>query len=58
MTPQTASGGISRERFKRGSPNFTWLSGTAGYTNLSGIAVDQVDMDVHTTFGESGLNSG
>ena len=27
MPPQTASGGISRERFKQGSPNFTRLSG-------------------------------
>ena len=34
MPPQTASGGISRERFKRGSPNSTWLSETTGHTNL------------------------
>ena len=27
---RTASAGISRERFKRGSPNFTLLSGTTG----------------------------
>ena len=30
----TASGGISREWFKRGSPNFTYLSGTISFTNL------------------------
>ena len=34
MPPQTASGGISREEFKRGSPNFTRLSPTTGPTNL------------------------
>ena len=33
MPPRTASGGISRERFKRGSPNFTRLSGTTVPTN-------------------------
>ena len=34
MQPQTASDGISRERFMRGSPNFTRLSGITGTTNL------------------------
>ena len=34
MPPQTASGGISREMFRSGSPNFTRLSGTTGATNL------------------------
>ena len=34
MPHQPASGGISRERFKRGSPIFTWLSGTTDPTNL------------------------
>ena len=34
MPPQTASGRISRERFKRESPNFRRLSGTNGPTNL------------------------
>ena len=33
MPPQTASCGISGARFKRGSPNFTRLSGTTGPTN-------------------------
>ena len=32
--PQTASGRISQESFKRGSPNFTYLLGTIGPTNL------------------------
>ena len=35
MSSQTASCEIPRERFKRGSPNFTRLSGTTGPTNLS-----------------------
>ena len=34
MPPQTASGGISREKFKRGSPNCTRLSRTSGLINL------------------------
>ena len=34
MHPQAASGGILRERFKRGSPNFTRFSRTTGPTNL------------------------
>ena len=34
MPPQTASGGISREKFMLGSPNFTWLSGITWPTNL------------------------
>ena len=34
MPPQTASGGISWEWFKRGSPNFTQLSRITGATNL------------------------
>ena len=34
MPPQTASCGISRERFKRESPTFTRLAGTIGPTNL------------------------
>ena len=38
MHPQTASGGISRKRCNRGSPNFTWLSGTTGATNLPDLA--------------------
>ena len=35
MPPQTASGGISPEWFKRGSPNFEQLSETTGPTNRS-----------------------
>ena len=34
MPPPTASGGISRERFKRGSRNFTAFSGTIGPTSI------------------------
>ena len=34
MPPPTASGRISRERFKGGSHNCTHLSGTIGLTNL------------------------
>ena len=34
MPLQTASGGISREKFKRGSPNFTQLSGITGPTHV------------------------
>ena len=34
MPPQPASGGISRERLTRGSPNFTRLSSITGPTNL------------------------
>ena len=34
MPPPTALGGISRERFKRGSPNSTHLSETIGNTKL------------------------
>ena len=34
MPHQTSSGGISREWFRRGSPNFARLSGTAGPRNL------------------------
>ena len=34
MPPQMASVGISQERFKRGSPNFTRLLGTTGSINL------------------------
>ena len=34
MPLQTASGGMFREGFKRGSPNFTWVSGTIGPPNL------------------------
>ena len=34
MTPQAASGGISRERFKGGSPNLTRLSGGTGPINM------------------------
>ena len=33
MPLQTASGEISRERFMRGSSNFTWLSGITGRLN-------------------------
>ena len=33
MSPQTASGGISREKFMRGSHNCTGLSGINGPTN-------------------------
>ena len=35
MTPITASGGFSRERFRRGSRNFTRLSRTIGYDDSS-----------------------
>ena len=35
IPPQTASGEVPRERFKRGSPNFTQMSVTTGPTNLS-----------------------
>ena len=35
MLPLMASGEISQERFKRGSPNFTYLPGTIGLTELS-----------------------
>ena len=38
MPPPTASGTISREKFKRGSRNFTDLSGTIGPTNLPDMA--------------------
>ena len=34
MPPYTASGVISREKFMRGSPNFTRLSGTNVHKNL------------------------
>ena len=34
MPPQTASGGISGERVKQGSPNFKQLSGITGPTNV------------------------
>ena len=34
MLPQTASDGISQERFEGGSPSFTQLSGTIGRTHL------------------------
>ena len=39
MTPQTALGGISRERFKQGSPNFTGLSGISGPHRLAGYDI-------------------
>ena len=34
IPPPTASDGISQERFRLGSPNFTHLSATVGLTNL------------------------
>ena len=34
MPPQAALGGISRERFKRGSPHLAGLSGTTGPTDM------------------------
>ena len=38
MPPATASGGISRERFKLGSSSFTCLSTTSGIINLPEMA--------------------
>ena len=39
MPLHTASGGISRVRFKRGSQNFTELSKTTGTTNVPGATL-------------------
>ena len=39
IPPPPASGGISRERYKQGLPNFTHLSGTTGPTNLPHVKI-------------------